>query len=120
MAAIATPQPTTTPKPKTNHRTIAAAISIVPGMGQLYNKQFLKGATFFIVVLSYFLVNFELFFKGAGNGPGDRGAIWGLITLGEVPGVRGDHSIFLMVEGIIALILLVFGIAIYVWNFIDA
>jgi len=121
MAAIATPHPTNpTPEKKTNHRTIAALMSIIPGVGQLYNKQFLKGATFFVVVLSYFLVNFELFFKGAGNGPGDRGAIWGLITLGEVPGVRGDHSIFLMVEGIIALILLVFGITIYVWNFIDA
>ncbi|ACQ71424.1 ABC transporter permease subunit [Exiguobacterium profundum] len=121
MAAIANPKsPDQRPDKPTNHARNAGLLSIIPGLGQLYNKQYAKAVAFFIVVVSYFAVNYDLFFKGAGAGPGDRGGLWGLITLGEVPGPRNDHSIFLMVEGIVALILLFFGIAFYVWNIRDA
>ncbi|OON90726.1 MAG: sugar ABC transporter permease [Epulopiscium sp. Nele67-Bin002] len=47
--------------------------------------------------------------------------IWGLITLGEVPGAKGgDHSMMLMITGIIAAMLLIIIGLIYVWNLKDA
>ena len=44
--------------------------------------------------------------------------LWGLVTLGEIPFT--DHSIFLLVYGILALIVLVFGIGFYIFNLRDA
>lgn len=46
--------------------------------------------------------------------------IWGLFTLGTVPGVYGDHSTMLLINGITVLIVLAVFIAVYVWNIIDA
>jgi arabinogalactan oligomer/maltooligosaccharide transport system permease protein len=58
--------------------------------------------------------NYGFFIKG----------VWGLFTLGTIPRVRAaavyDHSIMLMLGGIIAVIaLLIFG-AIWIWNIRDA
>ena len=48
-------------------------------------------------------------------------ALWGFVTLGETPGARnGDHSIVLLINGIIAILLLVHILAFYIWNIIDA
>lgn len=89
------------------HRMTAAVLSaICMGLGQLYNRQWIKGVLLLIVgvfSLYYFI-----------NNLGD--AIWGMITLGEqgshlekVNGltqmVAGDHSINLLIEGLITLIL---------------
>lgn len=54
--------------------------------------------------------------------------MWGLITLGEQTQVRqrgrvvieGDHSIFLMIEGIIILLITLILIGIYIFNIRDA
>jgi arabinogalactan oligomer/maltooligosaccharide transport system permease protein len=43
---------------------------------------------------------------------------WGLFTLGEIPKV--DHSIFLLIDGIIALIVTVLGLGVYAFNLYDA
>lgn len=92
----------------TNHRKRALILSIVPGLGQIYNKQFLKGILFLILSASFLYVFSDLLNMG----------LWGIVTLGtEVP---RDHSIFLMVEGITAIIVLVFGIGFYLFNFRDA
>ncbi|MDR1058974.1 MAG: sugar ABC transporter permease [Treponema sp.] len=58
--------------------------------------------------------NYGFFIKG----------VWGLFTLGSIPRSRAseiyDHSIMLMLGGIIAvLVLLIFG-AIWIWNILDA
>ncbi|ANA80989.1 binding-protein-dependent transport systems inner membrane component [Paenibacillus vortex V453] len=89
------------------HRMTAAILSaICMGLGQLYNRQWIKGVLLLIVgvfSLYYFI-----------NNLGD--AIWGMISLGEqgshlekVNGltqmVAGDHSINLLIEGLITLIL---------------
>lgn len=89
------------------HRTTAAVLSaICMGLGQLYNRQWIKGVLLLIVgifSLYYFI-----------NNLGD--AIWGMTTLGEqgshlekVNGltqmVAGDHSINLLIEGLITMIM---------------
>ncbi|ESU32600.1 arabinogalactan ABC transporter permease [Bacillus sp. 17376] len=93
---------------QTNHRRIATALSIIPGLGQLYNKQYLKGIAFLILTGAFFGVFADLLNMG----------LWGLFTLGEQ--TPRDHSIFLMVEGILALIVLLFGIGFYLFNLNDA
>lgn len=85
-----------------NHRKIAMLLSVIPGLGQIYNKQWLKGVAF-LILAGAFLVSFWDFL--------DMG-IWGLVTLGtEVP---RDNSIYLLVNGIISILLLFFA-AIFVF-----
>ncbi len=91
-----------------SHRKKALILSIIPGLGQLYNKQFLKGASFLILSAAFLYVFKDLLNLG----------LWGLATLGEIP--FEDHSIFLLVYGILALIVLVFGIGFYIFNLRDA
>jgi arabinogalactan oligomer / maltooligosaccharide transport system permease protein len=92
----------------TSHRKKALILSIIPGLGQLYNKQFLKGLFLLIMSAAFFYVFKDLLNIG----------LWGLVTLGEIPFT--DHSIFLLVYGILALIVLVFGIGFYLFNLRDA
>lgn len=90
------------------HRRTALLLSILPGFGQFYNKQILKGFIFLILAVSFGSVFFE--FIGVGY--------WGLFTLGEIP--KLDHSIFLLIDGIIAVLLTVMGLGIYAFNLYDA
>ncbi|UZJ77434.1 carbohydrate ABC transporter permease [Fictibacillus sp. KU28468] len=93
---------------QSNHRKTAALLSIIPGIGQVYNKQRIKGALFLILAASYFVVFGNLLNMG----------LWGFFTLGtELP---RDHSIILLVQGVIAFIVIGFGIAFYVFNIYDA
>ncbi|CAM4114471.1 sugar ABC transporter permease [Lederbergia lenta] len=90
------------------HRKLALLLSIIPGLGQLYNKQWVKGLVFLLMGGSFFVVFGDLFNMG----------FWGLFTLGtEVP---RDNSVFLLAEGIIAVIVLCFGLGIYYFNLRDA
>ncbi|ENQ3079491.1 sugar ABC transporter permease [Bacillus sp. WLY-B-L8] len=90
------------------HRKTAATLSIIPGIGQLYNKQYVKGIIFLILTSSFFVAFADLLNIG----------LWGIVTLGtEVP---RDHSIFLLVKGILALIVTAFGLGIYAFNIYDA
>lgn len=97
---------------------LAAVLSIIwMGLGQLYNKQYIKGLSF-IALQIYLLVFWSLPF---------RWAMWGLTTLGETPMqrkgfkvVQGDHSIFLLIEGIIFLIAFLLFIWFYYLNIRDA
>ncbi len=90
------------------HRKMATMLSIIPGMGQMYNKQFVKGLIFLVLTGSFIVAFADLLNMG----------LWGIVTLGtEVP---RDHSVFLLVEGILALIVIVFGLGIYAFNLYDA
>jgi len=114
---------------------IASIMSaVVWGSGQFFNREYVKGLFFFLTQL--LLIGIELFtgsfevlfgmvpphFRNAGLFI--RG-IWGIITLGEIPresaAVRVfDHSTMLMLNGLIAIaILIAFGV-IYQWNIRDA
>lgn len=90
-------------------RNLATLLSIlVPGLGQFYNRRFLKGTLFLIVTISFLITTWNYIDIG----------IWGLYTLGTVP--REHHSIQLLIQGLISLIVLLFGIAIYIYNIKDA
>ncbi|WP_277205966.1 sugar ABC transporter permease [Vibrio misgurnus] len=93
---------------KTQHRVIALWLSIIPGLGQLYNRQFAKSAMFFVFLLSFYGVFYDFLKEG----------YWGLFTLGE--SLPEDNSVFLLAEGIISLIVSVFGIGIYSLSLYDA
>ena len=67
-------------KPSTNKRKIALALSIIPGFGQFYNKQWLKGLIFLVLTVSFFVAFSDLLQFG----------FWGLVTLGSDPAY--DHS----------------------------
>ncbi|MUT66256.1 carbohydrate ABC transporter permease [Paenibacillus sp. NEAU-GSW1] len=83
--------------------TGAILSALFAGLGQLYNRQWLKGIIFLIIGIgSIYVFIFELF-----------DFVKGLITLGDQPGgfvkvgkmtrlVEGDHSIFMMVKGLAA------------------
>ncbi len=85
--------------------------TVFMGLGQLYNKDWIKGI-FFMLIEIITLINI---FNGT-----VAHSIWGVITLGETRGVKGDHSINLMIDGIITLMLLAFVVIIFVFNIKDA
>ncbi|MEC1799116.1 arabinogalactan oligomer ABC transporter permease GanP [Bacillus mojavensis] len=90
------------------HRKVALLLSIIPGLGQFYNKQWIKGLLFLLLGASFFAVFGDLLNMG----------LWGIFTLGtEVP---RDNSVFLLAEGIIAVIVTCFGLAVYYVNLRDA
>ena len=95
-------------KTTTHHGRNAVLFSIIPGFGQFYNKQFLKGFIFLILGLSFGIVFKDILPVG----------FWGLFTLGEIP--KLDHSVFLLVDGIIALIITIMGLGVYALNLNDA
>jgi arabinogalactan oligomer / maltooligosaccharide transport system permease protein len=105
-----------------NHSRTAALLSVLGmGLGQLYNRQWVKGLIFFGLHLAGIL----LLVMKLGN------SIWGLFTLGDTPtklmkvgkiykNVEGDHSIFMMIYGLIAFMVLLIWLVIYAVNIRDA
>ena len=92
------------------HRpAVALVLSLLfAGLGQLYNRSYLKGIVF-IVLEAAFLVVFGDFINLG---------LWGIATLGTIPKV--DHSIFLLVYGILSILLLAVAIGLYALNALDA
>jgi arabinogalactan oligomer / maltooligosaccharide transport system permease protein len=87
------------------------------GLGQIYHRQYGKGIMFILLEI-YLLVFWSLPF---------RTAMWGLTTLGEKVQTRkgfqivqGDHSIYLMIEGLIFLIMFLLFLWVYYLNIRDA
>lgn len=100
-----------------NHAKTARLLSMLfMGAGQFYNRQYGKGI-FFAAIEALSLLFLPFFYWG----------IWGLVTLGEVKShivkgrmVQGDHSIFLLIEGIITLLLIITIVLFYIGNVKDA
>ena len=100
------------------HSKIAGLLStLFMGLGQLYNGQFIKSIIFMLLEIIYIVFFVPFTIKG----------IWGLVTLGETPQriengkiIPGDHSIFLMVFGIIAILVLFVFLIVYYANIKDA
>ena len=91
--------------------------AVFMGLGQLYNRQVVKGILFLLAEILYII--FVL--------PYNIKSIRGLITLGDRPQeivdgriIQGDHSIFLMVFGFISVIVLLLFIVLYMLNIRDA
>lgn len=86
----------------------AMLLSIIPGMGQIYNKRKLKGIALFILFAAFAFVMFDFVASG----------LQGLITLGTE--ARVDDSRVFMIEGILALLFTVFYASLYWVNIQDA
>lgn len=101
---------------------IAAILSaLIMGLGQMVNRQWAKGIIFLIAEL----VSVYLIITSLANN------IWGLMTLGDQPSrmekvgrlyqnVPGDHSIFMMIYGLVALLYIGLLICFYIANIKDA
>ncbi|MDR1099274.1 MAG: sugar ABC transporter permease [Treponema sp.] len=108
--------------------------ALVWGSGQVLNKQKIKGLIFFVMQIIF--VSLELFSGTLGvlTGSVDRTfrnagfftrGLWGLVTMGSIPRTSSrvqvyDHSIMLMLAGIIAAVVLVLFTLVWLWNIVDA
>jgi len=90
--------------------------SVLPGVGQLLNKQYAKAIFFFALALFVYGIAIP-YALGFGNYQGK--GIAGLISL-AAEGEKIDKSLIFMIEGIIAIFLLCFAVIIYIFNFRDA
>ena len=95
---------------KKQNPTLAMLLSLVPGLGQIYNKQVVKGITFLAItgLFIYEIVSFGF------------GALTGFITLGDTPGVKGDNSLFLMITGTLQIIITIVFLIFLIFNMMDA
>ncbi|SFH53629.1 sugar ABC transporter permease [Pisciglobus halotolerans] len=90
------------------HMQKATWLSLIPGLGQFYNKQIFKGVIFLII---FALFVFQMLFSGVH-------ALNGLITLGSTP--REDHSLFIMIQGAMQLLLILIYAIFHLVNMVDA
>ncbi|HEX7057127.1 MAG TPA: ABC transporter permease subunit [Bacilli bacterium] len=101
----------TTSSSRQNRRhstTVATILSIIPGLGQLYNRRYIKGILLFVIFVSFFTVFYNFLNIG----------FWGIYTLGTIAEL--DDSRALLVQGLLAIIISGFAVLLYVVNFIDA
>lgn len=91
-----------------SQRFTALVLAIIPGFGQFYNRQFVKGALFFVLLVSFYGVSRDFIAHG----------MWGIRTLGE--NLPQDNSVFLLAEGVIALLVMCFGLVVYALSMNDA
>lgn len=88
---------------------------MLPGVGQLLNKQYIKALFFFLLSAFMYFVAIP-YALGFGNYQGQ--GVAGLMTLAE-GGRKIDRSIIFMIEGIMALFLVLFVVAIVIISFKD-
>lgn len=86
----------------------------VMGLGQLLYKQWIKGALYLLLQIA-FILYFAL--RGGAD-------LFGLFTLGQVKGdawygIEGDNSIVMLLMGLLAVVLIIFYIAVYIANIKD-
>lgn len=87
-----------------------------PGVGQLLNKQYIKGLLF--LLMSFFIYLFAIpYALGYGNYQGE--GIRGLFTLAE-GGLRVHKSLIFMIEGIVAIFLVLIGLFFIFISYRDA
>lgn len=89
---------------------------LIPGLAQVINKQYIKAIIMFFATIYIYLIAIP-YSLGYGNYKGD--GIAGLITL-AADGGRLDRSIIFMIEGILAIFLLLIGIFLILVCFKDA
>ncbi|VME64565.1 maltodextrin ABC transporter permease [Streptococcus pneumoniae] len=86
----------------------AALLSIIPGLGQIYNKQKAKGFIFLGITIVFVLYFLALAAPELSN----------LITLGDKPG--RDNSLFMLIRGAFHLIFVIVYVLFYFSNIKDA
>lgn len=95
--------------------TLPIATFLLPGLGQLLNRQYFKSIMFFILGLFTYLAAIP-YALGYGNYRGS--GIAGLYTL-AYNGSKLDKSMIFMIEGVISIILICMVIAIYYFTYKD-
>lgn len=90
------------------HALAGVLLSLLPGFGQFYHRQWAKGFCYLILLTSFYGVFHQFLQHG----------LWGLATLGE--DVPRDNSIFLLAEGIISVLIIAFGLTIWGLSLRDA
>lgn len=105
-----TPQEVEKTKPILSYLTF-----LIPGLGQLLNKQYEKAIMFFIGTLFIYFAAIP-YFLGFGNYQGT--GFSGLFTLAE-GGARLDRSIIFMIEGVISIMLILISLLIFYVSFKD-
>lgn len=98
---------------ETHHSTrrderTAMLLSCIPGLGQFYNRQVIKGIGFLLITVLFI---YELLTFGLQ-------AIQNFVTLGSTP--MEDHSLFMLIRGTIQIIVTVIFIIFYFFNIRDA
>lgn len=94
---------------KHHNPRVALILSIIfAGLGQIYNRRYFKGILFMILEVVFFVTLGSFLSTG----------IWGITTLGTIPVV--DHSVFLLVYGLISIIIIFFAVSLYIFNVKDA
>jgi arabinogalactan oligomer/maltooligosaccharide transport system permease protein len=104
-----------------NRNTSAVLSVLCMGLGQIYNRQFIKG----ILFIAFNMVGIIYFVNHLPK------AIWGIVTLGEngarmekvgklTQVVPGDHSIFLMISSIVTILAFIVFMCSYYLNVKDA
>lgn len=94
--------------PSRQHALTGVLLALLPGFGQFYHRQWAKGLCFLILLSSFYGVFHSFLQQG----------LWGLATLGEE--VPRDNSIFLLAEGIISVLIVGFGVALWGLSVRDA
>ncbi len=90
-------------------RYIAAILSaICMGFGQIFNGQFVKGIVYIIIYIFAIISGLDFW----------KYSYWGLTTMGETPGK--DHSLVIMIESLVGVVLFLIVLGIYILNIIDA
>jgi len=104
------------------HRTRAAILStLFMGLGQIYNRQFIKG----LIFLTVEAISVYYFIGNLGR------AFWGMATLGDTAShlekvkgiakmVPGDHSIYILIQSLITLLIFVLFLIAFFMNIKDA
>lgn len=87
---------------------LAMVYSIIPGLGQIYNKQWIKGIVF-MLINGLFIYEWSAF---------GIDAMRGFITLGNTP--MEDHSLFLMIQGTLQIIVVILYAIFWYFNIKDA
>ena len=105
-----------TPVEVTKTKPIYAWLTFyLPGLGQLLNKQYFKAILFALAATFIYVIAIP-YALGFGNYQGE--GISGLISLAE-GGLKADKSLIFMIEGIVAIVLLLFSIALYLLSYFD-
>lgn len=94
---------------------IAYSTLLFPGLGQILNSQYIKGLFLSLITLFSYFIAFP-YALGKGNYQGQ--GIAGLITLAEGQ-ARIDKSLIYMIEGVIAIILVVIAVLLIFASFKD-
>lgn len=93
----------------------AIPTAILPGLGQFLNKQYMKALLFFIGSLFIYLIAIP-YALGYGNYQGQ--GLAGLVSLAN-GGLKIHRSMIFMIEGIIAIFLLLIAAGIFIFSYKD-